>query len=390
MEAKGKGKGAAPPVPKISGAPRRAPTSHAAKPSGSTSSLAEQLAAKSLRRVALPEEKKYFEDTSVEKAEYLRKYFASAADQWMFIPGLAAWTFQTEFLELPVEAARDLLAGQASTCASMSVAASINKCMQQKGWSLAFCKLTTFSPKDSPLVLREAAERLAALPPASGPGLLQQLNNAMTESLCVADGQKAVRLLASSARVKSDLDEALASAPGAPPVPNLCLRRWDGALPIYSEFRGFVWEGKLNAVGQYVYNLYFEELQDDQRLRCIERDIREAWAELGPLLVPMQPTCIIDFAWDPEGFSWADGKKVVLIEVNPFDGVDLGMGELTTGIFKLRDDPSDLDIVKNGPFELRVQRSKMSEEEFQSFLARLPSEQREILEHAQRRGAKSV
>uniref|UniRef100_A0A7S4RD41 Cell division cycle protein 123 homolog n=1 Tax=Alexandrium monilatum TaxID=311494 RepID=A0A7S4RD41_9DINO len=384
--AKSCGKGGPTPPPTQTGksSGRGGGAAAAARPAAPGGGLADLLAARrsSLRRTTPPREQLHLVDVSEQSAAHRQRYFASAADRWLFEPGVAEWTFPTCFLELTAPAARDLVAGAAGTPALRSLEAAIDAEMRRRGWPRSFAKLTTFSPKDSPLVLEAARARLLERPGVRGPAALRALGECMTEALGISGGAEATRLLGSSERVKCDLQDALASQgeKEPTPVPSVCLRSWSGALPVWSEFRGFVWQGQLNAVGQYVYNICFEELQDEATLKRIEADILEAWRTLGPLLVPTQPTCIVDFAWSPDGFAWAGGRKVILIEVNPFDGVNLGMGELTTGIFKLRDNASDLEIVKSGPFELRVKRDAMSEEDFQAIVRGLPSKQREVFE----------
>merc|ERR1712176_1170599 len=148
----------------------------------------------------------------------------------------------------------------------------------------AFVKLTTFSAKDSPIVLQEAAcllqqpGKCAVFRKRSRLGQLRMLSEAMTDVLSVSwsdqlgPGDRALRLLATSPRVKEDLEDA---------APNLCLREWHTPLPIWTEFRGFVYDNRLNAVGQYVHNMCFPELQDGDVRRRIKTDIQEAWQSLG-------------------------------------------------------------------------------------------------------------
>lgn len=188
----------------------------------------------------------------------------------------------------------------------------------------------------------------------------------MTDALSVSleggrpAGDMVVRMLSTSARVKQDLVDSLESLGGPVDsrveVPNLCLRLWQTALPIWSEFRGFVYKGSLNAIGQYVHNMYFPELQDDDFRLKIQQDILEEWqTHICPILVAQHPTCIIDFAWSEPGFPWSGGKKVILIEVNPWDpDLDLSMSTATTGILDLRNNDEHLELVKNGPCQLIV------------------------------------
>jgi len=137
------------------------------------------------------------------------------------------------------------------------------------------------------------------------------------------------------------------------------LRRWDGAIPIEREFRGIVWNTHLFAVGQYYHPIYFPELEsmkDD-----IKDDVCKVHNELQNNLTDAGFThFVIDFAWMGPG-------KVKVIEINPFDGVALGCFPGSTGLFHW-DDEHDRNLIKNGPFELRMRTAPLPEHEMKNKL----------------------
>ena len=55
----------------------------------------------------------------------------------------------------------------------------------------------------------------------------------------------------------------------------------DGECYLCREWRGFVWNGKLNALGQYFHPLYFSNLSNDQDLvTSIGNDCLEKFEEI--------------------------------------------------------------------------------------------------------------
>jgi hypothetical protein len=53
----------------------------------------------------------------------------------MFIPGVAEWTFPTEFLELTQEAAQDILAGETDTPSLQKLKSAIDGELKKNGWT---------------------------------------------------------------------------------------------------------------------------------------------------------------------------------------------------------------------------------------------------------------
>ena len=290
----------------------------------------------------------------------------------------------------------------------------------------AFVKLSTRSPKDSKKALARAAtsyrERVvvddgSATATTTTTTMNDNdkwiaLSEEVTRAGAVSSGAEALELLLDSARVFEDLEYALrgppattdydsgagaAASPSSPSLPSLewnmslCARAWDPRLTPESEFRGIAWGGELTCLCQYFHPLYFDALASSVppeaatpcpsssssdvvsvtpssleeaaaapvggRAALVMRDcqatfnapaVKAAVARLGG-------HCIVDFAWLGPG-------EVIVIELNPFDGVCLGTFPASTGLF-LWDDPRDQTVMTGeAPFELRL-RTRVLESE---------------------------
>lgn len=250
-----------------------------------------------------------------------------------------------------------------------ALASRIDATMEKRGWgggSGAFVKLSTRSAKDSTIAfdtaaalykerLQEAEERAAGAVVDLN-SRLRLLCEAMGASLKVESGEEAVLHMLHSERVWEDLTYALsgqladdttaaalpadadesAAAPGGTPggAPGVAavhfrerisvvVRGWS-ELPLWSEFRGFVWGGKLNAVAQYFHPIRFAELQPAATRAAIIEDLTAFFDRELSDKIPLD-TYIVDFVWKPDGTT-------LLVEVNPFDGV-LGSFAASTGLF---------------------------------------------------------
>eukprot|EP00621_Florenciella_sp_RCC1693_P013374 CAMPEP_0182523382 /NCGR_PEP_ID=MMETSP1323-20130603/1002_1 /TAXON_ID=236787 /ORGANISM="Florenciella parvula, Strain RCC1693" /LENGTH=432 /DNA_ID=CAMNT_0024731739 /DNA_START=92 /DNA_END=1390 /DNA_ORIENTATION=+ len=263
----------------------------------------------------------------------------------------------------------------------------------------AFVKLSTRSPKDSKKALARAKasyhSRLAALDhEADDNERWVMLSEEVTKSSAIANGDEALELLLDSDRVYEDLEYALRGPP-APSEPSttggaaegatdaaasssggsavacqgavaqgavahppggevtlswnmeLVARAWDPRLTPESEYRGIAWNGELSCLCQYFHPLYFPGMRD--RSEEVQRDIMAVYnsPEVKNAVARLGGHCIIDFAWLGPG-------EVIVIELNPFDGVCLGTFPASTGLF-LWDEPADkLVMMGEAPFEFRM------------------------------------
>lgn len=212
-----------------------------------------------------------------------------------------------------------------------------------------FIKLSTRSPKDSHVAFSKAKKlyktKYASLTCPSPNNKLVLLQEVLIESLKVKNGVEAVQLMISSTRVGEDLDYAL--QPGDSGFADrscLVIREWV-QIPLWAEFRGFVWNNKLTSIGQYNHPVVFPELKDQvpKILPALEN-----FFEQMKSCIPLD-RYIIDFAWTPEG-------KVYLVEVNPFDGEIVFPA--STGLWNW---DVDRNQMIHGPLELRIRDNEQDE-----------------------------
>jgi hypothetical protein len=272
---------------------------------------------------------------------------------------------------------------------------------------LAFVKLCTRSPKDSKKALvRAAAAFKAATAAAERAGSpldandrWRLLSEEATRSVAVRGGADALELLLDSSRVHEDLEYALRGPPAAllgtattdtagaedgsdgaaarpPPAPaaaaalplgspqlaekawvmSLVARAWDPRLTPQSEFRGICWGGELTCLCQYFHPLLFPELHEPGMKQQVERDIRQLYdqPDVRAAVAKLGGHCMVDFAWLAPGV-------VVIVELNPFDGVCLGTFPASTGLF-LWDVAEDQAVMRgDAPFEFRLREALLEE-----------------------------
>ena len=215
-------------------------------------------------------------------------------------------------------------------------------------------------PKDSRKVLALAAEsyrkRVADMNSDSvidSNTKWRMLSEEVAKASAVEEGLAGLSLLLDSARVYEDLKYALEDSNGSWDV-CLVARAWDPRIRPETEFRGICWNSKLTCLSQYFHPLHFPGLVDQKAdverdiLACVESaDVRSAIDNLGGC-------CIVDFARLAPG-------EVMIVELNPFDGMALGTFPASTGLF-LWDDPVDHKVmIGEAPFQFRIREVPMEE-----------------------------
>ena len=258
---------------------------------------------------------------------------------------------------------------------------------------MAFVKLSTRSPKDSKKALARAeleysrrVQELGGVEQVSTNDRWRILCEETTQSGAVNNGADALELLLDSDRVYEDLEYALrgppeswvASASTATTATSattattattatstlgkekilkwnmsLVARAWDPRLKPQSEFRGICWDGKLTCLCQYFHPLFFPELIANKTQ--IEQDIMATFhtEKIMNAINRLGGHCMIDFAWLGPG-------EVIIVELNPFDGVCLGTFPASTGLF-LWDKPEDQQIMKGETsFEFRLRETELA------------------------------
>ena len=301
------------------------------------------------------------EETEEKKEERRNYFFSTGLDRWY--ASLEDKTFRSDFVVITPEEAKVIVSfwakdfkhkpsdtkfpGESEVCLpdslqnlSERISNSIAALSPTTG---AFVKLSTRSPKDSHLAFAKARkaylEKAKSIPPdTSINDKLIQLAEIVIGSLCVRNGDEAIKLFISSDRAGEDLEYALESGEDSfKQTTCIVVREWVD-IPQWAEFRGFVWNGKLNAIGQYNHLVVFPQLKE--QVSYIKADLEKFFVDLKPY-IPLD-RYIIDFAWTK--------NKVYLVEVNPFDGEVVFPG--STGLWDWFGE--DKEQMMNGPLELRI------------------------------------
>ncbi len=310
------------------------------------------------------------EPSSEEKEKDRQYFFSTGVDRWY--ASLSDVTFRTEFLALAPDEARAIVgcwerefknrtsSDPDPVPESIKVPSAL-RALEKRIDSViatlgprpgvgkgAFVKLSTRSPKDSPVAFAKARQAYGKAVSSLGasPALNDKLVCLAEEvilSLKVTSGEEAIRLLVSSDRVGEDLEYALEPGDeGLSSRVSLLVREWVD-IPSWAEFRGFVWNGTLNAIGQYNHLVVFPELKS--HTAAIRADLEAFYASIRDR-IPLS-NYIIDFAWTKD--------RVYLVEVNPFDGKHVFPA--STGLWSWERDRQQM---MNGPLELRTRETEES------------------------------
>lgn len=120
-----------------------------------------------------------------------------------------------------------------------------------------------------------------------------------------------------------------------------------------------IWNKEFVCCGQYFHQLYFSELNGDDAgcglLDQISTDLRRFYAEmLRPNMNTFLQKCpcfMMDLVWTE--------NRVLLTEINPFDGEAVGVFPASTGLFSW-DDARDRQLMMGqANFDLRVRKEAL-------------------------------
>lgn len=306
---------------------------------------------------------------SKEKEETRRHYFfETGVDRWYV--SLKDETFLTEFVEITPNEARVIVQHWEKNFQNLTrddpdpdpsqmeipallqplcnrIGTVITRLPTKKG---AFVKLSTRSPKDSHVAFAKARKSyLARCPSLDASASINEklilLSEVVIESLKVTSGEEAIKLLISSDRVGEDLQYALESGDDDfTQRISIVVREWV-EIPLWAEFRGFVWDGNLTSIGQYNHPVMFPILQEQALVASVESDIVTFFHKIKAQIA--LDHYIIDFAWTKD--------RVYLVEVNPFDGEIVFPA--STGLWSWE---KDKEQMMKGPLELRIRETKQS------------------------------
>lgn len=229
----------------------------------------------------------------------------------------------------------------------------------------AFIKLSTRSPKDSSKAMYGACKTMKDLMDKMGGGITAttkitpftsidqnalwvQFSEQLRLGLCVSTGLEALLLLATSVRVKEDLESDLfeqkeGNNTSSEGTIQIITRTFNKQVTPATEFRGFVWGGEFTCCGQYFHQLHFPELVDGesgrQKQQQAEKDLRSFYKTLIkpniPEFLKECPCFMMDLVWlggEQDGYE-GTRNKCFLTEINPFDGESLGVFPASTGLY---------------------------------------------------------
>jgi len=225
-------------------------------------------------------------------------------------------------------------------------------------------KLSSRSAKDAlPNQVRTLYEKYAKedkIQETDYNGRLIAIIKAAFDVLQVYDEKTALHMLLTSERIYSDLELALQH----PELfkQSVVIRQWV-RIEVDMEWRGYVYDGKLNALSQYNYVPYFErlvKLQDTIK----ERISSFFYAHVQEKLAKINfKNYVIDFAVTGERFD-----KVYVIEINPWGP------ETDSALFSFKTE--ELEILRKQPLTIRVRTEPHSKvkETFESCAANFLSD----------------
>jgi hypothetical protein len=327
------------------------------------------------------------EPDSKESSDTRDYFFQSGVDEWYH--KIIQATFRSEFLPLTKAEAIIMINHWKTVTSNSDDSHEIPSELQNLSHRIdeiiqgsfnsnegVFVKLSTRSPKDSKTIFRKAIqqfdERISAkrendaqLRESSSEDNYRMvvMSEEMLNCCAVHNGHEAVTILCDSQRVAEDLMYAYEEDEEDYSL-SIVIRAWDPRVNPGCEFRGFVWDRKLNCIGQYWHSLYFPHLQDPVIQRKIAEDCLQFFETLKDSL-PV-PNAMLDLAWFSPG-------KILLIEVNPLKE-GLGSFRGSTGLFDYYSDASVLQ--GNAPFELRI---RSVEESRTSLISHMSLEWRRVV-----------
>lgn len=296
--------------------------------------------------------------TEREALEMLQTHVDFSMDQ--YIDKIQPLTFRTTFVNVSVDegrAWRDFNRAVALTAEHQHAMNALSSLLESAIRQLnshhgVFVRLSTRSPKDAidklpDKAISAMAEHARAMLAARGSrqdvGMLDDndkliiARRAFFQCMRVHSAQEALELIMNSSRAISDLKRALDYADKIPYCMKLIVREFVD-LPLHGEFRGFVCNGQLTALSQYYTDCFFSELQgrESQIVACVHPLANQVISAIN------RSSFVVDFV------VFDDGRAQV-IELNPFG--------VTTGacLFNWK---TELRLLENGPFELRIVKEK--------------------------------
>jgi hypothetical protein len=255
------------------------------------------------------------------------------------------YTFETEFIEISSLEAEALIAAYEDPNGKLGkytieykiLLLHLEKTLDQFIDSKigAFIKLSSRSPKDAVFKLPHLPQLIQDAKKQGGMDKNLTITHIFHQALKVLNGKEAMFLLTNSQRIYHDLTSLLLESDKDHPFKLvLAVRKWIQIYPGF-EFRGFVYQNKLNALTQYFETICVPELVKTKEF--VQGRITTLFSKIGPLLKKLD-NYVIDFCMLKDG-------KIMLIELNHFSpttGTALFSKEDYNGLFR------------SGPLEFRI------------------------------------
>ncbi|KAJ5078546.1 cell division cycle protein [Anaeramoeba ignava] len=306
-----------------------------------------------MEKKEIPEETKKLIENSRFLYTRTKYIFDFAIETWY--PYVEKYTLKTEVLEVSIEEAEALLNyceefyNSNSNIESKNLKTEenkktlslleqrINTSIESNFNNASFVKLSTRSPKDAVTTginekMKQEFENELKKSDGSPNQDTIAFVNAKRKCLKVTSGAEALELFRRSSRIREDLMRTL-EFPGAFSLA-IIIREWV-EMDASMEFRGFVFNKKLNALSQYCYLQCFSNLHAEKQ--DISQRVNDFFLQISPLIP--QDNYIVDLVFLE--------KEIKIIELNPF------FADTSGCLFDWNED-LDRQTIKNGPFEFRI------------------------------------
>jgi len=269
---------------------------------------------------------------------------------------LGEYTFPTKFFELTIETARLLMSCYETLVLNKS-ALSEDQAARLKaledglqaiidevrgGDDVVFVKTSCRSPKDTVVYSTRFRQlyrdSLASKPTRTENDKLVSLLDAAIDLLKTRSAHELLQTFTSSERIYQDMSVAVSHPDRF--NQHFAIRKWV-TVPPEMEFRGFYFNGKLNAISQYNHCCYYPHVAN--HAQTLAKNIQDFFYKNIQLRLQKGgiTQCVVDFA-----VTNAENNEIYIIELNPFVYTTDGC------LFSWT---HERGILENGPFEFRYQ-----------------------------------
>jgi len=227
-----------------------------------------------------------------------------------------------------------------------------------------FVRLNTRSPKDALIlhpkmfaaIQKDKDEFVAQGGTVDENAILRFCYVNFVKQMVVHSGKEAVELLAISHRIWQDIEATISSTVGEFEM-YVVAREWAQIHPSL-EFRGFVYDRKLNAISSYNRAVCWPGIPE--RKQEIEDRIKDYWKWLEPKIPEAMQNFVIDFAF------LEDTNEITVVEFNDF--ADFEGAATNAELFSWKEDWEVLTGQK--PLETRLVMEPLNSEQLENTLTK--------------------